>query len=64
MGTDGRDSFRIIKWTSAEEREQRYKTCMSCDSLVSDKFRVCKECGCFILSISKLADKSCPLGKF
>lgn len=64
MGTDGRTKFRIIEWTNKEERQKRYDTCLDCEKLVSDKIRICSECGCFILGISKLKTKKCPLNKW
>ena len=63
MGTDRRTPFRIINWTDKTEREERYSTCLNCEK-VNLKYKICGECGCFILGISKLADKHCPIGKF
>ena len=60
MGT----AFRVINWTDKQERKMRYETCLSCEKLISDKVRICSECGCFILGISKLKDKTCPLNKW
>ena len=44
-------------------QDERYAICEACDRL-SKTTKQCKECGCFMKLKVKLADASCPLGKW
>jgi hypothetical protein len=45
------------------EAGKRYSICESCPSFLSLTHQ-CKECGCFMKMKVKLADATCPLGKW
>ena len=49
--------------TETKESERRYEICKSCPSF-NKKFKLCKECGCFMPLKTKLTIADCPLGKW
>jgi len=46
-----------------EEAERRYAICEKCPRFLGVT-KQCKECGCFMNLKTKLADATCPLGKW
>lgn len=44
-------------------QEARYEICESCPELTKHT-KQCKQCGCFMKLKVKLAEASCPLGKW
>jgi hypothetical protein len=51
------------EWALPIVAENRMKICNSCPELISLS-KQCKKCGCFMPSKTKLAEASCPLGKW
>lgn len=49
------------EWADASVQESRMATCNGCERL---KFKVCRECGCFMPAKTRLADAVCPIGKW
>ncbi len=43
--------------------DHRLSICDQCPELIA-KIRVCKKCGCFMAAKTRLADATCPLGKW
>jgi hypothetical protein len=41
----------------------RYDICLSCDRFIN-LTKQCRECGCIMTAKTKLANASCPLGKW
>jgi hypothetical protein len=46
-----------------EERNNRLDICKACPEFVK-LTTTCKQCGCFMAAKTKLAEASCPLGKW
>lgn len=44
-------------------QDERYAVCTACDRLTKTT-KQCRECGCFMKLKVKLADATCPLGKW
>ena len=49
--------------TDDETAENRMETCLNCEFLIK-LTKTCKKCGCFMQAKTKLADASCPVGKW
>lgn len=54
---------RDTDFSAKEEQYARYSICESCDRLTKTT-KQCRECGCFMKLKVKLADATCPLGKW
>jgi hypothetical protein len=44
-------------------RNKRYSICLQCPELIS-LTKQCKQCGCFMAAKTKLAQATCPIGKW
>lgn len=51
------------EYSDTETEKHRYSICESCDRLTKTT-KQCKECGCFMKLKVKLAEATCPLGKW
>lgn len=51
------------EYVDKEISNSRYEICNSCPELFS-LTKQCKKCGCFMALKTKLADASCPIGKW
>jgi hypothetical protein len=49
--------------STEKDANKRYSICESCPSLLKLTHQ-CKECGCFMKLKVKLAEATCPLGKW
>jgi hypothetical protein len=45
------------------ESDKRMDICLSCPELIK-LTQTCKECGCFMKAKTRLAEASCPIGKW
>lgn len=43
--------------------DERYEVCLGCEHLFKPT-RQCKKCGCFMQIKTRLAEASCPVGKW
>lgn len=46
-----------------ETHKERYLSCLSCSEFINET-KICRQCGCFMKIKTKLAEASCPLGKW
>jgi hypothetical protein len=51
------------EYIDQETSEARFEICKGCPEIVS-LTKQCKKCGCFMALKTKLADASCPIGKW
>lgn len=51
------------EWASEELANTRYEICGGCPELIK-LTKQCKKCGCFMFAKTKLANATCPLGKW
>ncbi len=51
------------EYVTEEEKNKRLDICKACPELVK-LTTTCKQCGCFMAAKAKLAEASCPLGKW
>lgn len=51
----------MIKLTADEAIYERISICASCDA---NMFGICAKCGCIIQAKIRIANASCPLGKW
>ena len=51
------------EWADISVSEERYSICQKCPELLS-LTKQCKKCGCFMAAKTKLANATCPLGKW
>jgi len=52
-----------FKTTETTVADQRYALCVKCPEFVQ-LTKQCKQCGCFMVLKTKLANTKCPLGKW
>ena len=57
------DLLNKENYTDDETAENRMETCLNCEFLIK-LTKTCKKCGCFMQAKTKLADASCPVGKW
>jgi hypothetical protein len=51
------------EWADEEISTKRYSICKACPELIKLTSQ-CKKCGCFMKMKAKLADATCPIGKW
>jgi len=51
------------KYTDEETANKRYEICLQCPEL-TEKTKVCKKCGCFMVAKTKIELARCPLKKW
>ena len=52
-----------MRRVNSKNYDERIEICRGCPELIKLTFQ-CKKCGCFMKEKSKLADASCPIGKW
>jgi hypothetical protein len=57
------DMLNKENYTDDETAQNRFETCLNCEFLIK-LTKTCKKCGCFMQAKTKLADASCPVGKW
>jgi hypothetical protein len=57
------DLLNKENYTDEETAQNRFETCLNCEFLIK-MTKTCKKCGCFMQAKTKLADASCPVGKW
>jgi hypothetical protein len=51
------------EYASEEMANVRFSICKDCPDLIPG-IKVCKHCGCFMAAKTKLAEATCPIGKW
>ena len=57
------DLLRRQNYTDEKTMQSRLEICNTCEFLIK-KTTTCKKCGCFMVAKTKLANATCPLGKW
>lgn len=57
------DMFTNMPRATEEEADRRFAICEECPELTHISRR-CKQCGCFMITKTKLQPATCPLGKW
>ena len=55
-------SVAEVNWLREEDRKVRREICASCEA--NEKNIHCRDCGCFLIHITKIADIGCPRNKW
>jgi hypothetical protein len=51
------------EWVDDEKSNSRFSLCKACPELIKLTSQ-CKKCGCFMKMKTKLAEATCPIGKW